>query len=197
MEIESTRSSAVPVRVTGQEVRPGVAAFAVAVQFTWPLVVNAPWAVPDSWRPPAQDALKAPRALVPVCSLAFHLKSVHELGAGIRFDAVRLDDQLPISALLPPAAAGPVSELSRSKPMHPVAENAARDNTATRIRFFMIYISVRQRADFARGNSQGGEKYTSQRPCRVFAAATAEFGRVRRQKGIGGPHKAWPVAPDR
>ena len=45
-------------------------------------------------------------ALVAVCSVTFHLKSVQELGEGTRLD----DDQLPSSAPLP-AADGPVAGL--------------------------------------------------------------------------------------
>ena len=118
--------------------------------------LKAPSAVPTTLRSFAHDALNEPLALVPVCSVTFHLKSVQELGAGIRFDEV----QVPIRELLP-AAVGPASELVRSKPTQPAAETAATDSTAVRIRFFMFYISVAGRANFARAVIAGRKKYTN------------------------------------
>jgi hypothetical protein len=84
---------------------------------------------------------------------------VHELGAGIRFD----EDQLPSSEPLP-AAVGPVGDESCSKPMQPAAETAAMDSTATRIRFFMLFISVGTRTDFAQQYSWKEEVYQPENP---------------------------------
>lgn len=159
MRIESTSSSAVPLSDTAHEVRPGAVAFAWPLHSILPAVVNAPWAVPVTFRSLAQLALKNPRALVAVCSVTFHLKSVHELGAGIRFE----EDQLPSSELLP-AAVGPVGVEARSKPMQPAADTAAIDSTATRIRFFMFVISVGKRADFARQYSWKEKVYQPESP---------------------------------
>ena len=60
--------------------------------------LSVPCAVPESFRSPGHVALNAPFALVPVCSVTFHLKSVHEPGVGMM-----LDDQLPNSVPMPAA----------------------------------------------------------------------------------------------
>ena len=121
MRIESTCSSAVPLSETAQEVKPGAVALAVPLQAMVAEVVNAPCAVPLSFRSPAQLALKFPLALVAVCSVTFHLKSVHESGDGMRLP----DDQLPRRAPLP-AMPGSVEALLCSKPTQPgVAKVAA------------------------------------------------------------------------
>jgi hypothetical protein len=100
-------------------------------------VVNEPWALPATFKSPAQVALKLPLALVDVCSVTDHLKSVHELGDGIRL----FELHVPISEPLP-AALGPVSELFLSKPTQPEAATADIDNRAISIRFFMDSFSV-------------------------------------------------------
>ena len=81
-----------------QDVMPGADALAFAAQLTTD-PFSVPVAVPATFRSPAHDALNEPFAEVEVCSVAFHLKSVHEAVAGITLaDA---DVQLPISALTP------------------------------------------------------------------------------------------------
>ena len=76
--------------------------------------------MPVNFRSPAQLALNDPFAVVAVCSVTFHLKSVQVLGVGINVD----DVQLPSSELLPDAL-GSVDELRCSNPAHPVATLAA------------------------------------------------------------------------
>jgi hypothetical protein len=98
---------------------------------------NAPSAVPDTCRSPAQVALNDPFADVPVCSVAFHLKFVQALAAGMML----ADDQLPSSAFTP-VAEGPV-ELFRSYPTQPAAEAMATDATTIKERFFIYVISRR------------------------------------------------------
>ena len=58
-----------------------------------PLIV--PWAVPVSLRSLAQVALNEPLAVLPVCSVMFHLKSAQELGVGMRLDEVQLPSSEP------------------------------------------------------------------------------------------------------
>jgi hypothetical protein len=93
----SVLSSAVPVSEIAHEVRPGAVAFPLAVQEINVGFCMTPSAVPATFRSPAHVALNDPFALVAVCSVAFHLKSVHELGVGMIVDEV----QLPMSALMP------------------------------------------------------------------------------------------------
>ena len=64
------------------------------------LPVSVPDAVPATFRLPAQVALNEPFAVVAVCSVAFHLKSVQVEPAGITLDAVA-EVQDPIRALTP------------------------------------------------------------------------------------------------
>ena len=97
---------AVPDSVMAHDVSPGAVAFPAAVHAIAAAAVKDPSAVPVSFRSLAHVAVNAPFADVAVCSLTFHLKSVHELGVGIRDE----DVQLPRSELLP-AADGDVSEL--------------------------------------------------------------------------------------
>lgn len=141
MRIESTCSSAVPVRVMLHEVRPGAVALPAALQVRLIGLVSEPWAVPVRLRSPAHFAVNFPFAVVGVCSVTSHWKSEHALGDGIRLDEV----QLPENAFVP-AASGPVSELFRSKPTQPVASIADRVRTAARIPFFMFFISARKSA---------------------------------------------------
>jgi len=131
--IDSVPSVAVPVSEIAHDVRPGAVAFPVADQAIVAGSVNAPSAVPVSLSSPAHVALKEPLAVVAVCSETFHTKSVQVLGEGMRLD----DVQVPSSELLP-AAVGEVSELSRSKLVHPVAAATAIDNTTIRVRFFIL-----------------------------------------------------------
>jgi hypothetical protein len=53
-------------------------------------------AVPDTFKSPAHVALKDPLAELEVCSVGFHLKSVHVEGDGMTL--APLDAQFPISA---------------------------------------------------------------------------------------------------
>jgi len=130
--IESVPIVAVPVNVIAHDVRPGPVALPVALQLIWTGDVNVPCAWPVNFRSPGQLALNDPFALVAVCSVTFHLKSVQVLGVGMSVD----DVQFPSSELLP-AALGSVEELRCSKPAHPIAALAATEMMAIRIRFFM------------------------------------------------------------
>ena len=121
--IESMPSSAVPVSVMAHEGSPGAVAVPLALHaITEPLRV--PWAVPATFRSPAQVALNDPLAEDAVCSVTFHLKSVHVDGDGMTLDAVDAEAQLPISAATP-AVVGPVVVLECSKPAQPAAAAAA------------------------------------------------------------------------
>ena len=134
IRIESTPSSAVPLNAISQPVSPGADAVPVACQLiVLAEVFSVPCAVPETWRSPAQVALNEPRAAVAVCSVAFHLKFVHELGDGMMF----AEDQLPSMAFTP-VAEGPTSPLFRSNPTHAEAEAAANDNATINVRFFMV-----------------------------------------------------------
>lgn len=145
MRIESTSSSAVPVRLTVHDVKPGAVAFALPLQLMMAGPLKLPSAVPVTVKSPAHVALNDPLALVLVCSLTVQTKFAQELGAGIKFAEV----QLPINAPLP-AALGPVRELSRSKPIQPAVSRVDADSTAASSLFLMIYISAGHRANFAR-----------------------------------------------
>ena len=70
-------------------------AVALADQFT-EVPLRVPWAVPLTFRSPAHVALKLPFALVPVWSVAFHLKFVQEDGDGMIL--VDADVHVPIKA---------------------------------------------------------------------------------------------------
>src|SRR4051812_44020384 len=98
-----------------------VAAPSALHSMTEPL--NVPRAVPFSFSCPAQVALNDPDALVPVCSVTFHTKSVHVLAEGIRL----LELHVPPSALRP-VAVGPMLSLC-SNSRH-AAENADTRHTA-------------------------------------------------------------------
>src|SRR5687768_11335081 len=98
-----------------QAVRPGPVALPFARQLIEVGEASVPSAAPVNFKSPAQLALNEPFAEAVVCSVTFHLKSVHVLGDGIRLDEV----QLPISELLP-ASLGPVDELRLSKAVQPI-----------------------------------------------------------------------------
>src|SRR4029450_6682914 len=103
---ESIPISAVPVSETAHAGSPGALAVPCAFQLiTEPLSV--PCAVPESFRSLAHVALNEPRALLPVCSVTFHLKSVQVLGDGTTLAEV----QLPSSAATPVEPVGWVAVL--------------------------------------------------------------------------------------
>ena len=94
-----------PVNEIGQDGRSG----AVAVPVPDHVIVvplSVPCAVPDTFNVPEHVALNDPLALLPVCSVTFQWKSVHDEGDGMML----LEDHAPISALTPEAV-GPVSVL--------------------------------------------------------------------------------------
>jgi hypothetical protein len=96
-----TPISAVPRSVTRQLGRPGAVPVASADQaMVEPLMV--PSAVPFNFTSPAQLALNEPFAVLPVCSVMFHLKSAQELGVGTRL----VEIQLPTSDPFPLGEAG-------------------------------------------------------------------------------------------
>ena len=113
--MESVPSSAVPVSVIAHDGTPGPVAFPDALHaIVDPL--SDPSAVPVTSRLPAHVALNNPFAVVEVCSVTDHLKSVHEDGDG----ATLADAHDPISALTP-GDEGPVMELVCSKLVHAAA----------------------------------------------------------------------------
>lgn len=130
--IESVPSLAVPASVIAHDVRPGAVALPDALHLISVGDVNRPSAVPVSFRSLGHVALNEPFAERALCSVTFHLKSVHVPGVGIRVD----DVQLPTRELLP-ATVGSVNELFRSNPAQPAAVMAAIENTVIRIRFFI------------------------------------------------------------
>ncbi len=137
MLIDSVPTVALPLSAIAQDVSPGPVALPDAFHAMVVGLLKAPSAVPVSLRSPAHVALNEPRADVGVCSDTVHTKLLQVLGDGMIEDEV----QEPSSELLP-AAVGDVSELSRSKPVHPAAAAAAIDNTTRKARFFILYGSV-------------------------------------------------------
>jgi hypothetical protein len=156
--------------VIAHDVKPGAVAFPCAFQvIVDPL--KAPLAVPATFSSFAHVAEKFPLAVVLVCCVTFHWKSLHELGDGTTPD----DDQLPNRALMP-VADGP-SVLLRSNPKQP-AEAAARDNTAISTVFFMSRFRLRARCSRGplicryrpgKGQSSAGRggKYTMRIPAQI------------------------------
>ena len=126
--IESVPIDAVPASVIAQEVRPGALAFPVADQSMAIGVDSFPSAVPVNFKSPGHVALNDPFAATEVCSVTAHLKSVQVLGVG----TIVAEVQLPTSELLP-ATDGSVTELLRSKPVHPVAATVATAHITRRI----------------------------------------------------------------
>src|SRR6059036_564197 len=107
--------------------------------------VSDPDAVPAYATPP-QLALKYPFAVVPVCSVAFHLKSLQVDGDGITPVALLTDCQLPIRAWTPlVGVVGAVLLDLCSNPTHPTAaiDTAAAD---TSMYFFIAFFIGRRRA---------------------------------------------------
>ena len=90
---------------------------------------RVPWAVPTTFRSPAQVALNDPLAVVAVCSVGFHLKSAQLEGDGITLDEA--EAQVPISAATP-VALGLVVVLVCSKLVQP-AEATASARTEARM----------------------------------------------------------------
>jgi hypothetical protein len=80
--------------------------------------LSVPLAVPLTRRSFAHVALNNPLARAGVCSVTFHVKSVHVLAEGMMF----ADDQVPISALTPLEVGASV--LWCSKPMQPAVQVA-------------------------------------------------------------------------
>src|SRR5687767_2126897 len=97
--------------------------------------LSVPWAVPATFRSPAQLALNEPFAFVAVCSVGVHLKSEQLETEGITLEA---DAHVPINALTP-AAVGLVVVLTRSKLVQPAAATASA-NTDTNMQFFMVEV---------------------------------------------------------
>jgi hypothetical protein len=83
-----------------------------------------------NFRSPGQLALNEPFIADEVCSVTFHLKSVHVLGVGISVD----DVQFPNRELLP-AIEGSVSELLCSRLVQPAVSAAANDSTTRKVFF--------------------------------------------------------------
>lgn len=132
--IDSVPKVAVPVKFSEHDERPGAVAFATADHLIFVGEVRPPSALPVNLRSPGQLALNVPFIEDGVCSVTFHLKSVHVLGVGMRVD----DVQLPSNELFP-AIDGSVRELLCSRPVQPAATVATND-TMTRKVFFMFGI---------------------------------------------------------
>jgi hypothetical protein len=96
----------VPASRIGQVVTPGAVALALAAQLIT-VPARVPVAVPATFKSPAHDALNEPFAEVAVCSVGFHLKSVHVDADGTTFALIEV--QLPIKAAMP-VDEGPVTE---------------------------------------------------------------------------------------
>ena len=116
MRIVSVPSSAVPVSEIAHDGRSGAVAVPCADQSIVPDGLSVPCAVPASFSVLAQVAVKFPRAVVAVCSVTVHLKSVQLLGVGMMVD----DVQTPIRAPVP-IGDGLVAELLCSKLVQPAA----------------------------------------------------------------------------
>src|SRR5436190_12435011 len=131
--IESVPIDAVPVNEIAHEVRPGPVAF--PFELHWIVVgdVKVPSSVPVNFRSPGQLALNEPFIADEVCSVTFHLKSVHVLGVGMSVD----DVQVPRRELLP-AAEGSVSELLCSKLVQPAVSATANDSTTRNLFFIRV-----------------------------------------------------------
>src|SRR5689334_18273032 len=98
----------------------GVVAVPAALQVTV-VPVSEPIAEPDTFKSPAQVALNEPFALVAVCSVGVHLKSVQLDGDGM-MPAPAVDCQLPIIDATVLAADGPVGTVVLfSNPTQPAA----------------------------------------------------------------------------
>jgi hypothetical protein len=121
--IESVPKVAVPVRFREHDDSPGAVALAAADHLILVGELRPPSALPVNLRSPGQLALNVPFIEDGVCSVTFHLKSVHVLGVGMRVDEV----QLPRSELFP-AIDGSVSELLCSSSVQPAATVATSDN---------------------------------------------------------------------
>jgi hypothetical protein len=80
----------------GHDGKPGTDAVPCAVHVTFE-PDSMPLAVPETRTSPGQLALNVPLALVPVCCVTFHRKSVQAPGAGTTLE----DVQLPRSAAVP------------------------------------------------------------------------------------------------
>jgi hypothetical protein len=120
----------VPLSVIAHDGDPGAFAFPVALHMIVdPL--NDPCAVPLTFRSFAHVALNDPFAVVAVCSVTLHLKSVHDEGDGTTV----ADDHVPISALMPEVD-GAEGDVLCSNPMQPAkAERTAKPQA--RMQFFM------------------------------------------------------------
>ena len=121
--IESVPKVAVPVKFIEHDESPGAVALAAADHLIFVGEVRPPSALPVNLRSPGQVALNDPFIEDGVCSVTFHLNSVHVLGVGMRVEEV----QFPRSELFP-AIDGSVSELLCSRPVQPAAIVATNDN---------------------------------------------------------------------
>jgi len=131
--MEFTPSSAVPFKVIAQLGSDDTVAFPAAVHvMVEPLSV--PSAVPASFKSPAQVALNEPFAAVGVSSVAFHLKSEHDVAAGIT--PAEVDVQLPIRDAMD-VPLGLVTVVLFSYPTQALAR-AAQERIKANAYFFMV-----------------------------------------------------------
>jgi len=144
----------VPESTTAHVGCAGVAAFALADQLI-DAPLSVPVAVPATFRSPAHDALNEPFAEFAVCSVGFHLKSVHVDGAGIRLALT--DAQLPIRAATL-VELGAVEVVLLEYPTQPEAA-AAKHRIVARRQFFIQFCVWKTW-------SCGGENYTTRTPSR-------------------------------
>ena len=121
-----TPSSAVPLNDTAHDGMSGVVAMPWAVHVTV-VPLSVPAAVPDTFRPPAQVALKAPIAAVGDCCVGVHLKSVQLEGEGMML--VDAEDHEPTSASTD-VDEGLGAVVLLSYPTHPAAAAHAANTQA-------------------------------------------------------------------
>ena len=123
--MEFAPSSAVPVSMIGHDPSvPVIVPRPFAVQSIVVAPVSVPDAVPATFRPPAQVALNEPLAVVAVCSVAVHLKSVHVDAAGIAPADAVAEVHLPIKEVTP-VPVGPVVVVLCSKLVQPTTPTQA------------------------------------------------------------------------
>lgn len=140
----------------GHDAKSGAVAFPVAFHSRLVGLMSLPSAMPESFRLPAQVALKDPLAVVAVCSLTDHLKSPQALGDGMMFPEVHT----PTNAVVP-VAAGPVMLLLRSKLKQPVVPRRQTAAMAVKVRFLIFFISDVRRANFRPFRQLECKKYSS------------------------------------
>jgi hypothetical protein len=133
----------------GHELTPGALALPTADQ-TIDEPLSDPCAIPLTFKSFAHVALNDPFAIVEVCSVTVHLKSVQEEADG----ATLVEDHVPMSALRPDAD-GPVCVLVCSNPKQPAAIAAALTARPQAKRRFFIAVGEGFAGSLGRGEAVG------------------------------------------